>query len=110
MHATAQARVLPRVALFLVVVLFGAVVLAPAAYSAQTNTVTLDNGDCGNNLQLGSDPTASSSATPTFLLIGDGSTSFRELTIRRSTSTALTVTGPRATSPGHCRTGRPCGR
>ena len=43
-----------------------------AASAGPLNTVVLDNGICGRNLQLGSDPTASSSATPTFLLYGDG--------------------------------------
>src|SRR5262249_55548354 len=33
----------------------------------------LDDGTCGHNLQLGSDITSSSSATPWFLLYGDGS-------------------------------------
>jgi len=47
--------------------------LLPSAVAAGTlNTAMLDNGTCGHNLQLGSDPTASSSATPWFLLYGDG--------------------------------------
>src|ERR1043166_7464279 len=40
-----------------------------------TNEIQLDNGTCGRNLQLGNDRTASSSATPTFLLNGDGGAS-----------------------------------
>ena len=36
------------------------------------NQAQLDDGTCGHNQQLGSDPTASSSATPWFLLYGDG--------------------------------------
>ena len=37
------------------------------------NQAQLDDGTCGHNQQLGSDPTASASATPWFLLYGDGS-------------------------------------
>jgi fibronectin type 3 domain-containing protein len=47
------------------------VVEAASAYGT-TNTVQLDDGTCGNDLQLGSNITASSSATPTFLLYADG--------------------------------------
>ncbi len=36
------------------------------------NQAQLDDGTCGHHLQIGSDPTASSSATPWFLLYGDG--------------------------------------
>src|SRR5262245_31602876 len=46
--------------------------LASASGAATMNTAQLDNGTCGRNLQLGSDKTASSSATPTFLIAGDG--------------------------------------
>src|SRR3954471_22412380 len=46
--------------------------LASASHGATMNTAQLDNGACGRNLQLGSDKTASSSATPSFLLAGDG--------------------------------------
>jgi titin len=47
--------------------------LLPAAAAAwTTNSVQLDNGTCGRNLQGGSDKTASSSSTPTFYLQGDG--------------------------------------
>jgi fibronectin type 3 domain-containing protein len=50
-----------------------AALLPFASVSAGTlNTAVLDNGTCGHNLQLGSDVTASSSATPWFLLYGDG--------------------------------------
>jgi hypothetical protein len=54
------------------IALAGVVVPARPASAAVTNTVVLDNGTCGHDLQLGSDPTASSSATPTFLLYADG--------------------------------------
>src|SRR5262245_24042198 len=37
-----------------------------------TNAIQLDPGTCGQMLKFGSDPTASSSARPTFLLSGDG--------------------------------------
>jgi hypothetical protein len=37
-----------------------------------TNSIELDPGSCGQMLQVGSDPTASSSATPSFMLSGDG--------------------------------------
>ena len=37
-----------------------------------TNSVTLDDGTCGHNLQVGSDDTASGSATPSFFVRGDG--------------------------------------
>src|SRR5262245_35151802 len=37
-----------------------------------TNLVQLDNGTCGNNLQIGSDRTASSTSRPSFWLQGDG--------------------------------------
>ena len=47
-------------------------VLAGSAVAALTNTAQLDNGTCGRNLQLGSDKTASKSATPSFLMAGDG--------------------------------------
>lgn len=40
-----------------------------------TNAIQLDDGTCGRNLQIGSDKTASSSASPTFLLYGDGGAS-----------------------------------
>ena len=37
-----------------------------------TNTVSLDEGTCGRNLQGGADKTASTTARPTFFLYGDG--------------------------------------
>src|SRR3954447_24968193 len=49
-----------------------ALVLAGSSLARTTNVAQLDDGTCGRNLQLGSDKTASSSATPTFLLWGDG--------------------------------------
>jgi hypothetical protein len=54
------------------ITLAGVIVPNRPASAATTNTVVLDNGTCGHDLQLGSDPTASSSATPTFLLYADG--------------------------------------
>src|SRR5215475_13582935 len=48
--------------------------LVPAVGSAAPlNSTQLDYGYCGQNLQLGSDKTASNSATPSFVLSGDGS-------------------------------------
>jgi hypothetical protein len=49
-------------------------VLFPAALGAapEANTAELDPGACGQILQIGSDPAASSSPTPSFLLRGDG--------------------------------------
>jgi Fibronectin type III domain len=46
--------------------------LAGGASAWTTNLAQLDNGTCGTNLQIGSDKTASSSATPSFWLMGDG--------------------------------------
>ena len=63
----------PRLATALTgLAILAGLVLPVAASAGPLNTVVLDNGICGRNLQLGSDPTASSSATPTFLLYGDG--------------------------------------
>jgi hypothetical protein len=49
-------------------------VVLPGAVAAAwpTNTIELDDGSCGHILRVGSDATASSSATPTFLLYGNG--------------------------------------
>src|SRR5262249_41943874 len=48
--------------------------LMPGVGSAFTlNGSQLDYGYCGQNLQLGSDRTASPSATPSFVMTGDGS-------------------------------------
>src|ERR1044072_6478061 len=41
-------------------------------FARTLNGVQLDDGTCGPNLQLGSNKTASSSATPSFLLNADG--------------------------------------
>src|SRR4051812_45608899 len=49
-----------------------ALVLSGSSLARTTNVAQLDDGTCGRNLQLGSDKTASSSATPAFLLWGDG--------------------------------------
>ena len=49
-----------------------AFVFANASVGATLNTAQLDNGTCGRNLQLGSDRTSSSSATPSFVIAGDG--------------------------------------
>jgi fibronectin type 3 domain-containing protein len=58
------------------------VMLVPGVgFAFTTNTVQLDNGTCGRNLQLGSDLTASSSATPTFYLTGDGGASSYQASI-----------------------------
>src|SRR4051794_1004452 len=54
--------------------------LLPAAARAwTTNLAQLDDGTCGRNLQIGADKTASSSATPTFWLQGDGGLSSYEI-------------------------------
>src|SRR5262245_44680741 len=58
--------------LALILVAAVAAVSAGSSLALTTNVAQLDNGTCGRNLQLGSDKTASSSATPTFLLWGDG--------------------------------------
>src|SRR5262245_42588585 len=64
----------PLIATFLVIAAL--VVCIPTIGSAWVlNQVQLDDGTCGHNLQIGSDVTASSSATPLFLLYGDGSRS-----------------------------------
>jgi hypothetical protein len=49
-------------------------VLFPGSLGAipKANTAELDPGTCGQMLKVGSDPTASSSPTPSFLLHGDG--------------------------------------
>src|SRR4029079_10294297 len=49
-----------------------ALVFAHTSQAATLNTAQLDNGTCGRNLQLGSDKTSSSSATPSFVITGDG--------------------------------------
>jgi hypothetical protein len=45
---------------------------ALGASGLDLNHAMLDDGSCGHSLQLGSDPNASSSATPSFVLAGDG--------------------------------------
>src|SRR4051794_28535718 len=66
----------------LVLVGVGLVLVVPGVGSAWTlNGVQLDDGTCGHDLQLGSDLTASSSATPWFLLFGDGSRSSYQVSI-----------------------------
>jgi hypothetical protein len=67
------------------------VLLAPATARAwtaggaeagwSTNSVQLDPGMCGRMLQTGSDPTATNTSTPTFLLAGDGGLSSYSVSI-----------------------------
>jgi hypothetical protein len=52
-------------------VIMAALAVLPAA-GLTLNHAMLDDGTCGHNLQFGSDPTASSSNTPWFLLAADG--------------------------------------
>jgi fibronectin type 3 domain-containing protein len=61
-------RVLPPI---LAAALVGLVVIGGSG-ATTLNTAQLDNGTCGRNLQLGSDRTASASATPSFVIAGDG--------------------------------------
>ncbi|HTL86243.1 MAG TPA: Ig-like domain-containing protein [Acidimicrobiia bacterium] len=56
------------------------IVTWPAA-GATTNTAQLDDGQCVRNLQLGTDVNASSSATPSFALVGDGGSSSYAMSI-----------------------------
>jgi len=56
----------------LLLVVGAGLVSAERGLAWELNVSQLDNGYCGQNLQLGSDKTASSSATPSFLLWGDG--------------------------------------
>jgi hypothetical protein len=74
------------------------VLLFPGAVGAAwvTNSIALDTGPCGRNLQVGSNTTASAVATPTFLLQGDGGLSSyaisidgRRIGIFRSTGQAV---------------------
>jgi hypothetical protein len=77
--------------------------------ASQLNTVELDTGVCGQFLQLGSDKTASSSPTPTFVLRGDGGLSSYAIAVDGtplgtfySTGTAIVcidVTEPLADGP-----------
>ena len=45
---------------------------AVSASALNTNQAMLDDGSCGHSLQVGSDPNASASATPGFVMEGDG--------------------------------------
>src|SRR5262249_24795773 len=73
---------LSRLVLVCVFVGVGVGLLLPGSASAFVlNQVQLDNGVCGQNLQVGSDPTASASATPSFLLSGDGGLSSYAISI-----------------------------
>src|SRR3954471_1960848 len=57
--------------------------LLPGGAGAEwvTNSVSLDSGQCGRNLQVGSIKAASTTALPTFLLQGDGGMSSYAVTI-----------------------------
>ena len=57
---------------FVLTALLAMLITAPSAGAAVLNNTQLDNGICGQNLQLGSIITASNTATPSFLLSGDG--------------------------------------
>src|SRR5262249_45489387 len=70
-----------RVVLVLVAVVGSSLAIASASQARTTNVVQLDDGTCGKNLQIGSDKTASSSATPQFLLWGDGGASSYQMFI-----------------------------
>ena len=58
-----------------------------------TNKVELDPGQCGQMLQIGSDPTASSSATPSFYLQGDGGLSSYAMSLDQAISFVLEESG-----------------
>ncbi len=64
-------RAAPVLGSVLLAVGVGLVGAGPAS-AFTLNAIQLDNGTCVQNLQLGSDPTASSTDTPSFLLTGDG--------------------------------------
>jgi hypothetical protein len=72
-----------------------AALLLPVAAGAEwiTNSTSLDPGTCGRNLQVGSDRTASTSATPTFLLQGDGGMSSYAIAIDGSAIGTFDSTG-----------------
>jgi fibronectin type 3 domain-containing protein len=61
-----------RMLVSLLAVTLASLALVSASQARTTNVANLDDGTCGRNLQVGSDKTASASATPTFLLWGDG--------------------------------------
>jgi fibronectin type 3 domain-containing protein len=60
---------------FVLTALLAMLITAPSAGAGVLNSTQLDNGVCGQNLQLGSNITASNTATPSFLLAGDGALS-----------------------------------
>ena len=60
---------------FVLTALLAMLITAPSAGADVLNSTQLDNGICGQNLQLGSIITASNTATPSFLLSGDGALS-----------------------------------
>ena len=60
---------------FVLTALLAMLITAPSAGADVLNSTQLDNGICGQNLQLGSLITASNTATPSFLLSGDGALS-----------------------------------
>jgi len=72
-----------------------AALLLPVAAGAEwiTNSTSLDTGACGRNLQVGSDRTASTSATPTFLLQGDGGMSSYAIAIDGKSVGTFSSTG-----------------
>jgi fibronectin type 3 domain-containing protein len=88
------ARMRPRLAVALSCVAVLAALLPTAASAGALNTAVLDNGTCGHNLQLGSDPTASSSATPWFLLYGDGGAASYQIFIDAVSIGTFTTSDP----------------
>ena len=71
-----------RLAVFSVLPLIVLALILPGVGSAVTlNSSQLDYGYCGQNLQLGSDKTASNSSTPSFVLAGDGSAASYQISI-----------------------------
>src|SRR5262245_61070680 len=70
-----------KLLLSVLVIVAVALVTAGSTLARTTNVVQLDDGTCGKNLQIGSDKTASSSATPQFLLWGDGGASSYQMFI-----------------------------
>ena len=67
--------------LVLSLVLATSLAFAGSSQARTTNVAQLDDGTCGRNLQIGSDKTASSTATPQFLLWGDGGASMYQIFI-----------------------------
>ena len=61
-----------RALIALLAAISAALILSGSSSAWMLNVVQLDNGTCGQNLQRGSNKTASSSATPSFLLWADG--------------------------------------